>query len=296
MSIEKLQSDAAEHHLPATYNQDENYAQTMESLPVTHAPVNRSRSLLDDDDDGLTLRFSEITQFPLPAGEYMAEEAPKKQIYIHHTAGWGSGAGTINGWIGDSVGRVGTFLCISGRTNHRTHRHRDGELVQAFSSRHWAWHLGVSTANRTALNKESIGIELASWGQLEKLQDGNFVPQIFYSVDEANIREAYKIPPEHVVTYPDGFRGFKHYEKYTDAQIASLRTTLLYLGKTYDIPLDYHEDMWDVSEKALKGEPGIWAHVSVRTKGKWDCHPQPELIAMLQGLKDVDLDQFKTED
>jgi len=43
--------------------------------------------------------------------------------------------------------------------------------------------------------------------------------------------------------------------------------------------------MWDVSQRALSGEPGIWTHVSYRQKpGKTDCHPQPELIEMLKTI------------
>ena len=41
--------------------------------------------------------------------------------------------------------------------------------------------------------------------------------------------------------------------------------------------------MWDISDKALAGEAGVWTHVSFRTD-KSDCHPQPELIQMLKSL------------
>ena len=38
--------------------------------------------------------------------------------------------------------------------------------------------------------------------------------------------------------------------------------------------------MWDISENALSGQPGIFTHTSVRSD-KTDCHPQPELVRML---------------
>ena len=42
--------------------------------------------------------------------------------------------------------------------------------------------------------------------------------------------------------------------------------------------------MWEVSQDALCGKPGIYTHVSFR-KDKSDCHPQKELIQMLKELK-----------
>jgi hypothetical protein len=59
---------------------------------------------------------------------------------------------------------------------------------------------------------------------------------------------------------------------------------LAYWNEKFGIPLDYNADMWDVTNNALDGKPGIWTHNSYRTD-KSDCHPQPELIKMLQTLK-----------
>ena len=57
----------------------------------------------------------------------------------------------------------------------------------------------------------------------------------------------------------------------------------MFWNDRYNIPLEYNQDMWDVSINALKGAPGIWTHVSYRSD-KSDCHPQPELIEMLQSF------------
>ena len=77
---------------------------------------------------------------------------------------------------------------------------------------------------------------------------------------------------------------FYGFEKYTKSQIKTLAQLLIFWSKRYNIPLDYNEDMWGISNKALGGEPGVWAHVSYR-KDKSDCHPQPELVEMLKSLK-----------
>jgi hypothetical protein len=60
---------------------------------------------------------------------------------------------------------------------------------------------------------------------------------------------------------------------------------LVYWGKTYGIDLSYVEsDMWEVSNKALRGEAGVYTHNSYR-KDKNDISPQPKMIAMLKSLK-----------
>lgn len=43
------------------------------------------------------------------------------------------------------------------------------------------------------------------------------------------------------------------------------------------------QNPFDVNKEALNGLPGIWTHVNVRAD-KFDCSPQPELIAMLKSL------------
>ena len=288
MSTHLTGEETLENVINLSYENHDQYEQIMSTLEVDHAAPAKSRGMLGS--QSLELDFNAITQFRLPDHEYNKEESKKTQIYIHHTASWGSGAGAIAWWKQDknkngTTRKVGTFMCISGYKNHPSHKHTDGELVQAFSSKHWAYHLGVKSSNSKALNRESIGIELANWGQLKPLRDGTFVPAGFYKADEASIDSKFKITEDKVVEYPEEILGFRYYERYTKAQILSLKKLLLYLCKSYHIPKTYHSDMWSFSQKALNGEPGIWTHVSVRTKGKWDCHPQPELIDMLKSLE-----------
>jgi len=99
-----------------------------------------------------------------------------------------------------------------------------------------------------------------------------------------NIANTSIAPIPNVQVYKNGFRGFYGFEKYTDAQIEAVRELLVYWNERYKIPLDYNEDMWALSNKAIAGQTGVWSHVSYR-KDKSDCHPQPELIEMLKSLK-----------
>jgi hypothetical protein len=62
-----------------------------------------------------------------------------------------------------------------------------------------------------------------------------------------------------------------------------VRKLLIFWNERYGIPLDYNQDMWALSSKALSGQDGVWTHVSFR-EDKSDCHPQPELIEMLKSL------------
>lgn len=117
-----------------------------------------------------------------------------------------------------------------------------------------------------------MGIELDSWGGLTKKNSR------FYSFSGQEVKE------DKVVYYEKGFRGYQYFEKYTDAQLNSLKELLKYWGERYGIPLAYKgEIMFDCNRRALSGESGIWAHVSFRPD-KSDVHPQKELIDMLKSL------------
>ena len=217
-----------------------------------------------------SLDLSKINKVDFPRDQYYATAHPKKQIYIHHTVSGVGAAGDINWWKNTKY-RVATCVIID----------RKGIIHQCFSSKYWAHHLGVKGSVfkklgliniNTKLNQQSIGIELDSWGGLEKKSDG------WYSYTGE------KISADRVVEYPDGFRGFRAFEKYTDEQIEATKQLIEYWKGVYNIPIGYRGDeIWDLSEDALKGQVGVWTHVSVRPD-KSDCHPQKELVGMLKSL------------
>lgn len=196
----------------------------------------------------------------LPKGQYIEVETPKRTIVLHHTAG-GSADSSISGWIKD-VSPVATPVIID----------RDGSIVQSYPSKYWAYSLGVATANYTQLEKQSIPIEIASYGYLTPRNGTMF--------------NAYggQVKNENVCKLNTPFRGQLYFEKYTDEQIESVRRLMLYWGEKYGIDLTYKPEMWDVSKNALRGDGGVWSHTSYRAD-KTDVFPQPELIEMLKGLK-----------
>ena len=79
------------------------------------------------------------------------------------------------------------------------------------------------------------------------------------------------------------YKGFKFWHNYTDAQIASVKELLLFWNDAYGIPLDYNEDIWEVTPRALKGGKGVFTHNSVR-RDKVDVYPHPKLIEMLKEI------------
>lgn len=224
----------------------------------------------------MSLDTSKIKQVPLKATEYFQEEIKKTQIVLHHTAGNASGVSVVKDWNSDKRGRIATCMVISGKGAKGT---ADGEIVQAFSSKHWGYHLGIKNDVFRAyklpakvLDKSSIGIEICNWGQLEKVGD-----KFFNYVDK-------EVPAEDVCQLDEPYKGHKYWHKYTDAQIESVKNLLLYWKDLYGIPLSFdYGKMFSVSTDALKNLPGLYTHNSYR-KDKVDVYPCPRLIEMLKSL------------
>lgn len=212
-----------------------------------------------------------IRQITFADTQYIAEVQPKTQIYLHHTAGNASGEQVFRAWERNTE-RIATCVTISGKGFN------DGEIVQGFSSKFWAYHLGLKDTvfkkqglPYKALDKNSIGIEICNWGQLTE-KNGKFYNYVNKEV-----------PANEVCKLDKPFKGFQYFHDYTDAQIASVKDLLLLWKDKYKIPLTYNPDIWHITSRALKGEPGVYTHNSVRID-KVDVYPHPKLIAMLKSL------------
>lgn len=224
-----------------------------------------------------------LRQADMPTEQYMNQKYSKNQIVLHHTASGGTALGDINYW-NKTKERVATFVVID----------RDGTIYQCFNSEMWAAHIGAALpGNRIPTNfirngmnydRHSIGIEVDNWGYLTKGEDGKF---------RSWTKEV--VPEDRVVTYKDKFRGHMYYEKYTDAQIESLRLLLEYLCEKYEIPADYNDDIFAINYRALNMKPGIFTHCSYRSD-KTDIHPQPEMISMLKSLTGMEEETEESEE
>jgi len=205
----------------------------------------------------MSLDTTKIKQVPLKETQYFKEEIK-------------------NNWDTDDRGRIATCVTISGKGLSKDTY--DGEICQAFSSKYWAYHLGVKgdvfRANGVpaiSLDKLSIGIEICSWGPLEKRG-----AKFYNYVDR-------EVPADQVTELATPYKGYKFYHRYTDAQIESTKNLLMYWRDAYGIDLTYNDDIWSVSKRALRGESGVFTHNSYR-KDKTDIHPCPRMIAMLKTL------------
>jgi N-acetyl-anhydromuramyl-L-alanine amidase AmpD len=213
------------------------------------------------------LDIQEIKQVRLKSNQYFEESSPKSQIYLHHTAGNGNAEGVSRYWNGNDS-RIATAFIIG----------ENGTIVQCFSSKHWAWHLGIDQedfvrngAKYSNLNKLSVGIEVCNWGYLKKKGDK------YYNYAGGIVN------PSYVTELDQPFKGYKYWYKYSDAQIESLRQLVIYLCDTYNISKEYNESIWDIDKNAFKGINGIFTHNSVR-KDKSDMYPCPRVIEMLKNL------------
>ena len=212
-----------------------------------------------------------LKQIDFPITQYLREEHPKKQIYLHHTAGRSNGENTFKWWASNPE-RVATCVCISGLGAV------DGQIVQGFSSKYWAYHLGIKRSVFDAygvpyinLDKYSIGIEICNWGQL------SFTGGKFYNYVGG------EVPEKEVIKLDVPYKRHIYFHNYTDAQIESVRQLLVLWNQRYNIPLKYNEDIWTVTQRALRGEAGVFTHNSVRAD-KIDIYPHPKMIQMLKSL------------
>lgn len=227
----------------------------------------------------MALDVSKIIQDNLPNTCYSEEVVPKSQIYLHHTAGGANPHNVISGWK-TRTDKVSTAFIIAGKPKS-TEKFKEGDIIQAFSSKCWGYHLGLKKAifeknglPYKALDKSSIAVEICNWGFLTKEADGTFKNYV-----------GGVVPSDEVVTYTTAYRGHLYYHKYSDAQLLALRDLLIYLCDKYIISKVYNPDMFDISKNALSGKNGIYSHTSVREAGeKQDLNPQPNLVKMLQNI------------
>ena len=213
------------------------------------------------------LDIQKIVQKRLSKGQFFEEASDKTQIYLHHTAGNGNAEGVARYWNSNDS-RIATAFVVG----------ENGTIVQCFSSKHWAWHLGIDSQDFATrglpyknLNKLSVGIEVCNWGMLKE-KNGKFFN---YVKGEIN--------PSYVTTLETPYKGYKHWYRYTDAQIEATRQLVVYLCETYGIPKDYRKEIWGLDVEAFKGSKGIYTHNSVR-KDKADIYPCPRMIKMLESL------------
>lgn len=226
----------------------------------------------------------------LPKGEYLTGPTKKDWVFLHHTAGWNSPYKTINNWGRDKRGAIATEFVLGGQKITDGDSTWDGELVQAFPTGGYGWHLG--TGNNT-MHRNSVGIEVNNFGYVTK---GGFKRNRKWVAGDPNKFYTYvgtMADERQVVTLAKPFRGHETWHRYSDTQISVLRDWILFIANrdNIDVRKGLPEliksqgvnafDFFDVAY--VSKNPGLWNHTNVR-QDKLDMFPQAELIDMLLSL------------
>ena len=213
-------------------------------------------------------------------GYYFKEVYPKKQIIWHHSAGWDNARGMFEWWKSDGKTHVATSIGITD----------DGVVSKGFDESFWAGSIGCDAKvftsngipliwnssktmvmNNILLDQGAIAVEICNWGNLIE-KNGNL-----YSWSDT------LIPRDKAVEL--NYKTYKYFEKYTEAEVKSLKYWTLLNAIRFNIPLFYsYEDMFKVSKKALSGQPGLFTHNSYRFD-KTDVSPQDSVIKAAKELE-----------
>ena len=113
----------------------------------------------------------DIATYNFAVSQYSEELFTKTQIFLHHTAGNQDPYAVYRFWETNPE-RVATCVTIGGKPK-KNDSFVDGQIVQGYSSKYFAFHLGLkeSTFHKfnvpyKSLDRTSIGIEICNWGQL----------------------------------------------------------------------------------------------------------------------------------
>lgn len=181
----------------------------------------------------------------LPADQYLPDTSTSKDlIVLHHTSG-GSAKSTFDWWR-STPERIGTAYIVE----------RDGTIFEVFDPRSWAYHLGVKGSG-TALERRSIGIEIASEGGLTR------GPGDLYAFGVIAERTRFR---GEVVTLPEPWRGFQDFAAYTPAALQAVFLLVGDLCREFGVPR-----LFPSGERAPLFYRGVAAHSHFRAD-KTDVH------------------------
>jgi len=232
-----------------------------------------------------------IYNYPLSPDSYYQEITKKETIWLHNTGGGSRPDWSVNGWdkefekdlggnlVLDQNGgvkplKVGVSYIIGRKSSSTDETIWDGKVLNTFDDKYWAYHLGITNNQSLDLNSKSIGIEFCNYGPLTLGVDGRFYNSVNKLVNEKD-----------VVKLDRTFRGYDYFERYTDAQLDSARSLIIYLINKNAITIEgkiYNENWFNYNSLYISNG-GIRSHSHVR-KDVFDIFPQKEMIQMLNSL------------
>jgi N-acetyl-anhydromuramyl-L-alanine amidase AmpD len=201
------------------------------------------------------------TELRLESDQYIPTREHKDLIVLHHTVG-GTAQSTVDYWR-STPERIGTAYIVD----------RDGTVFEVFPPGCWARHLGLK--GTSALDRRSIGIEIASEGAL--LEERGRL----YAFGRVAPATQYTGP---VFDFGSSYRGYRYFAQYTPAALAAVAALVERLLTIYSIPRHTPADHIRADLAAYTDYRGVLAHCHLRPD-KTDVHPGfgwNELVASCQ--------------
>jgi N-acetyl-anhydromuramyl-L-alanine amidase AmpD len=162
-----------------------------------------------------------LYDYVLSDDSYNKEETRKETIYLHNTNS-GPRPDLVIKNFNKNLKEANHF--VIGRKSFDIEVDCDGKILKAFDDRYWAYCFNDKDFE---LNSKSISIQICNSGPLVIGEDGNY-----YNSSHQLISK------DEVIELDSEFEGSKFWEKYTEAQIESLRKLITYLMRRWSIQLD----------------------------------------------------------
>lgn len=218
-----------------------------------------------------------VLLYKSPHVYHFKETHPKKRIILHFTAG------QLNG---DLI----TLTPSEDQPNHFVSVPfvvaRDGSIIQLFSSKHWAYNLGMKASNGNVdhiFEKESIAIEISNYGPLvldhdllKTPKNKNGLQSIYCATSQLAAFRKLQEP----------FREYSYFASYLEVQIDSVIRLVRWLCNKYNIPTELVPEAarFDCAPGA-QNHFGITSHVNYRSSGKWDLGPAFDWARLEAGIQ-----------
>lgn len=229
-----------------------------------------------------------IFTFMSGIGKSKNPSGTRTKIFLHHTAGWGNPYATVDGFASRDDGVVTDWI-LGGRTKNSTSVFKDssgkfiydGLMLRTYdATQNWAYHSSCGK-----LHPFVTAVEICNMGQLER-RSGKFYI--------AGTNTVWTHEDEVVETAPH--RGYKYWQRITDAQMESLEKWIRWTCQQYGVRLAkvrYDADWFagnsgprkDEIKNMLYNSALGSIHVHTHTHpNKTDLPPDPRLIQMLNDL------------
>lgn len=201
-------------------------------------------------------------------GYFYQERTPKRKIVLHYTAGSLVGDIPI---LTNPNKKVSVSFIISLK----------GTIFMLYNPDYWSYHLGPNAlGGNEKMSRESIGIEISSFGWLIKHKD---ILYTYPTKQGLKLGSPYcSIKDTHLYSKTKSFRGYEYWCNFTEEQYTSVKNLIQVLSLNYRIPLLTLPDKLSYSNKVINHK-GITGHCQFR-KDKWDPGPNLNFNRLLEGI------------